>query len=96
MSTQRIQARKRQIKDAASTRQAAPLPGTNATQATPIEQLPAYLTTRQVAAYMQLGNRTIANWCAVDKIHAARLSDDRRGGDWRIPREELARLLATG
>jgi hypothetical protein len=29
------------------------------TPATPIEQLPAYLTTDQAAAYLQLGRRTI-------------------------------------
>jgi excisionase family DNA binding protein len=63
---------------------------------TPLDQLPAFLTTSQAAAYLQLDRRTVAIWCSTGTLTAAKLGTSQRGADWRIPREEIARQLATG
>ena len=48
---------------------------------------PELWTTRQVADFLQLNSRTVANWCLAGRVRAVKL-----GSDWRIPRAEVARL----
>jgi excisionase family DNA binding protein len=51
---------------------------------------PELWSTRQVAEYLGLTRRTVANWCADGRIAALKLGDD-----WRVPRGEVERLLGA-
>ena len=48
-------------------------------------------TVRQVAAFLQLHRRTVANWCISGRIKAVKLGDD-----WRIAGSEVMRLANGG
>lgn len=50
---------------------------------------PELWTTRQVADYLSLHRRTVANWCAAGRLSAIKLGDD-----WRVPRAEVQRLVS--
>ena len=91
MSAQRIQTRKAQLSQPGPT----PLPDATATTATPLADLPAYLTTAQVAAYLQLARRTVSNWCADGTLAATNIGGPGHTANWRIPRSELERLLGA-
>ena len=54
------------------------------------DRLPLMLTPGQVAAILQINWRTVVNMCARDEIHARKIA-----GNWRIPRDELMRLVAV-
>ena len=70
---------------------AAPAAGTaNARGADPLAELPALLTTTEAAEFLRWNRRTMANKCLDGTVRALRLGDD-----WRIPRGEIARLLAS-
>jgi excisionase family DNA binding protein len=88
MSTQRIQTRKAQLSQTPT-----PLPDSTTTTATPLAELPAYLTTAQAAAYLQLARRTVANWCNDGTLAAANVGGEGRAKNWRIPRSEIQRIL---
>ena len=46
---------------------------------------------RQVAGFLQLHRRTVANWCISGRIKAVKLGDD-----WRITGAEVMRLAGGG
>jgi len=48
-------------------------------------------TVRQVAGFLQLHRRTVANWCISGRIKAVKL-----GEDWRIAGSEVMRLAREG
>lgn len=48
-------------------------------------------TVRQVAGFLQLHRRTVANWCISGRIKAVKLGDD-----WRITGAEVMRLARGG
>ena len=48
-------------------------------------------TVRQVAGFLQLHRRTVANWCISGRIKAVKLGDD-----WRIAGSEVMRLANGG
>lgn len=48
-------------------------------------------TVRQVAGFLQLHRRTVANWCISGRIKAVKLGDD-----WRIAGSEVMRLASGG
>jgi excisionase family DNA binding protein len=57
------------------------------------EALPEYLTTRQAADRLQVTEDTVRRWLRSGQIRGSRLSD--RAG-YRIPREEIERVLRDG
>jgi excisionase family DNA binding protein len=48
-------------------------------------------TVRQVAGFLQLHRRTVANWCGSGRIKAVKIGDD-----WRITGAEVMRLARGG
>ena len=52
---------------------------------------PDLWTTRQVAEYLHLTRRTVANWCGTGRVKAVK-----PGEDWRVPRAEVQRLARGG
>lgn len=57
-----------------------------------IHDLPALATVRQVAAYMQVHNRTVRTWLADGRLKFLKVG----GKAVRIPRAEIERFLAGG
>jgi excisionase family DNA binding protein len=51
-----------------------------------------YVTAGALARALNVARRSVERWCKSGKIQANRTP----GGHWRIPREEIDRLLATG
>ena len=70
-------------------------PPANISPATPLEDLPAFLTAEQAAAYLQLARRTVSDWCASGQLAAANIGGTGHAKHWRIPKSEIVRLLAT-
>ncbi|MGJ9410690.1 helix-turn-helix domain-containing protein [Actinotignum sp. GS-2025e] len=48
------------------------------------------LTTQDVAAHVGVSRASVWNWCRSGRISAVQLP----GGQWRIPKSELDRILA--
>lgn len=57
------------------------------------EALPEYLTTRQAADRLKVTEGTVRRWVRAGLMRGSRLSD--RAG-YRIPREEIERVLREG
>jgi excisionase family DNA binding protein len=55
---------------------------------------PGYLTVEQAAAALQLTPETVRRMLRDGRLHGVRLGERRMG--WRIPAENVARLLMSG
>jgi len=54
------------------------------------DDLPMFLTAKQVADFLQLHVNTVKGWCRAGKLQALKI-----GKAWRIPKESLRAFMDT-
>lgn len=51
-----------------------------------------FLTRKEVAKYLRVGERTVDRWLAAEKMKGYKLGDG-RNSQWRIPKLEIKKFL---